>query len=102
MKKTMLLIAALALGSAPAAAQNESAENVAASDNMMNATVPGPDNTVAAGNAMTGAPMDMNMAAPVEEPAPAPAPPPPRSTRFPYGLIGLVGLVGLLGRRRRD
>jgi MYXO-CTERM domain-containing protein len=99
MKKTMLLIAALALVPAPAAAQNE-AENAALSDNAVNATVAVPDNTVAAENATMAPPVDMNMA-PVEEPAPPPAPA-PRPRSFPYGLIGLVGLVGLLGRRRRD
>jgi MYXO-CTERM domain-containing protein len=99
MKKTMLLIAALALAPAPAAAQNE-AENAAVSDNAVNATVAAPDNAVTENVAMAP-PVDMNMA-PVEEPAPAPAPAPARPRGFPYGLIGLVGLVGLLGRRRRD
>ena len=99
MKKTMLLIAAMALAPAPAAAQNE-AENAAVSDNTVNATVAVPENTVAPENATMAPSVDMNVV-PMEEPAPAPAPA-PRPRGFPYGLIGLVGLVGLLGRRRRD
>ena len=95
----MMLSVALAVSSAPAMAQDNSA---AATANAANVAAPAPAdaNMVA---------MDVN-AAIAEMPAPnetaidndaaAMPEPAPKSRPFPWGIIGLVGLIGLMGRRR--
>ena len=92
-----LIAATAALAAAPAAAQNEVADQPVAN----------------AANEVTTT--DMNLVTTTEptinalEPAPAPMEPELSDEAaadddgdhgFPWGLIGLVGLIGLLGRRR--
>jgi hypothetical protein len=99
MRSTIILLAAVALGAAPAAAQN----------NAVDANAIAVNNEVAADpNLTANVPIDNLAAAP---PLPGSLEPPqtveqedqiPADTDggFPWGLIGLVGLVGLLGRAR--
>jgi MYXO-CTERM domain-containing protein len=109
MQRTMILIAALALGAAPAAAQDNAADANAA----MSANAAAPATNAADANAADESGMSANemaamaanadMTAPPDETAAEPAATPvPQKRGFPWGVIGLVGLVGLLGRRRRD
>ena len=104
MRRTIILIAALALGAAPAAAQNETVDANAdvATMNAADTNAAAPD-----ANGLVAAPGTENLAvttapAPADTAAVAPAPAPARERGFPWGVIGLVGLIGLLGRRRRD
>ena len=98
MRSTTILLAAVALGAAPAAAQNSTVDANAVAVN----------NEVAADpNLTANAPIDNLAAAPPPESlGPPPAveqedqAPADRDGGFPWGLIGLVGLVGLLGRAR--
>ncbi len=100
MQRTMIWIAAAALITTPAAAQDNATDANGANVAVENTATA---NDAIAMNDMTAVP-DANMMAPVPETAPvaAPAPAPARERGFPWGVIGLVGLVGLLGRRHRD
>lgn len=95
MRSTIILLAAVALGAAPAAAQNTAVDpNMVAVNNEVaadpNMAAPAPVND------LTAAP-EMEPAPPVEQEGAARR---NRDGGFPWGLIGLIGLVGLLGRAR--
>lgn len=100
MRRLILIIAATALGAAPAIAQNE-AEPVANTDatatNAManEVTV---DTAVTNDTAIPTTTAVPPPEAPTEDAAPAPA---PKSRSFPWGLLGLLGLIGLFRRRSR-
>jgi hypothetical protein len=95
MRRTIILLAAVTLGVAPAAAQNNAVDA----------------NTIAANNEVAADP-NLTAPMPVNDVTAVPLEPEPvieeettvtteRRGGFPWGLIGLVGLVGLLGRTRR-
>ena len=98
MRRTTILLAAAALGAAPAAAQNNAVDanaiavsnDIAADPNMAAST---PVNDMAA-----VPPGPLEPATTVEPEGRVTA---EKDRGFPWGLIGLVGLVGLLGRARR-
>lgn len=99
MRRTIILLAAVALGAAPAAAQNNAVDaNAVVTNNEVaadpNQVAPVPIDNLAAAPPLPGS---MEPPATVEEDRP----PAPRDRGFPWGLVGLVGLVGLLGRARR-
>ena len=99
MRSTTILLAAVALGAAPAAAQNSTVDaNAVAVNNEVaadpNLTAPAPIDNLAAAPPLPGS---MEPPTTVEQEDQAPA---DRDRGFPWGLIGLVGLVGLLGRAR--
>ena len=101
--KLWLIAASAALIAAPAAAQNEVAEQPAT--NGTNVTTTTTDANVALdANLVTAPPVDNAL-----EPLPpteselareAAADDEDDDRGFPWGLLGLVGLIGLLGRRR--
>ena len=94
MRLSLVIIAAAALGFAPAAAQN--------ADDIANEPTPMAEPV----DANAAVPTDVNatMAAPAPAPAPvetaAPEAPEEEEQEFPWGLLGLLGLLGFLGRRR--
>ena len=100
MRKTILLLAAVALGAVPAAAQNTAVDANAIAANNDVAADPNLTATEPIDNLATAPPLPGSL-----EPPPAvepeAQPPAPRDRGLPWGLIGLVGLVGLLGRARR-
>lgn len=106
MHKTLWLIAAsAALIAAPAAAQNEVAEQPVTNETNVTTTTTTTDANVALdANLVTAPPVDNAL-----EPLPpteselareAAADDEDDDRGFPWGLLGLVGLIGLLGRRR--
>lgn len=99
MRRTIILLAAVALGAAPAAAQNNAVDaNAVAVNNEIaadpNLTAPAPVDDF--GTAEMPGPLESETT--FEEEIPVTG---DRDGGFPWGLIGLIGLVGLLGRSRR-
>jgi hypothetical protein len=95
--KFWLIAATAALAAAPAAAQNNAAdEQVANAANEMTTT---DANAVTANDTVDNAVEPVPAPTASDLPSQTVAPEDEDGDGFPWGLIGLVGLIGLLGRR---
>ncbi|HUE78591.1 MAG TPA: WGxxGxxG family protein [Sphingomicrobium sp.] len=105
MRRTIVIIlaATVALGAAPAAAQET---NTADTTDTANTTAPAPetDSDLSAGLPADDNLVMMNDLPPLDDPTmdvdAVTSAPRERERGFPWGVLGLLGLVGLLGRGR--